>query len=112
MSGNVGSCCQMEVGEADEEDVEEERHFSSQDLVKIRDAVVVLVQSLLRLLQTFPLKDMPQSASNLTQVINTSTTTQLHATRGGELFVLSLQIFSKLLYFEPAVGELAFAAVQ
>ncbi|XP_029031397.1 condensin-2 complex subunit D3 isoform X2 [Betta splendens] len=79
---------EMEVDEADEEDVEKGHHFSGQDLLKIRDAVVLLVQSLLRLLQMFPLKDKPQSASNLTQ------------------------IFSKLLYFEPTVGELTFAAVQ
>lgn len=57
----------MEVDEGEEEE-EEELSFSSQDLVKIRDAVVLLVQSLLRLLQTFPLKDRPQSASNCTQV--------------------------------------------
>lgn len=65
----------MEVDEADEEDEEEELHFSGQDLMKIRDAVVLLVQSLLRLLQTFPLKDRPQSASNLTQVTTESTIT-------------------------------------
>ncbi|XP_060896813.1 condensin-2 complex subunit D3 [Labrus mixtus] len=77
---------EMEVDEEEEED--EVLHFSGQDLMKIRDAVVYLVQSLLRLLQTFPLKDRPQSASNCTQ------------------------IFSKLLSFEPVVGEATFAAVQ
>ncbi|XP_044070420.1 condensin-2 complex subunit D3 [Siniperca chuatsi] len=79
---------EMEVDEAEEEEEEEELHFSGQDLMKIRDAVVLLVQSLLRLLQTFPLKDRPQSAGTCTQ------------------------IFSKLLYFEPVIGELTFAAVQ
>lgn len=64
---------QMEVDEEEEE--EEELHFSGQDLMKIRDAVVLLVQSLLRLLQTFSLKDRPQSASNCTQVTNASLTT-------------------------------------
>uniref|UniRef100_A0A4W6DQ61 Non-SMC condensin II complex, subunit D3 n=1 Tax=Lates calcarifer TaxID=8187 RepID=A0A4W6DQ61_LATCA len=79
----------MEVDEADEEeDEEEELHFSGQDLMKIRDAVVLLVKSLLRFLQTFALKDRPQSASNCTQ------------------------IFSKLLYFEPVIGELTFSAIQ
>uniref|UniRef100_A0AAQ6IKW9 Condensin-2 complex subunit D3 n=1 Tax=Anabas testudineus TaxID=64144 RepID=A0AAQ6IKW9_ANATE len=78
---------EMEVDEADEEDEEEELHFSGQDLKKIRDAVILLVQSVLRLLQTFPLKDRTQSASNITQ------------------------IFSKLLYFEPVIGELTFTAV-
>lgn len=56
----------MEVDEDEEE--EEEIHFSAQDLMKIREGVVLLVQSLLRLLHTFPLKDRPQSASNCTQV--------------------------------------------
>ncbi|KAM7408019.1 hypothetical protein PAMA_001936 [Pampus argenteus] len=77
---------EMEVDE--EEEGEEELHFSGQDLMKIRDAVVLLVQSILRLLQTFPLKNTPQSASNCTR------------------------IFSKLLYFEPTIGELTFAAGQ
>ncbi|KAI3363176.1 hypothetical protein L3Q82_011545, partial [Scortum barcoo] len=77
---------EMDIDEAEEE--EEELHFSVQDLKKIRDAVVLLVESLLRLLQTFPLKNRPQSASTCTQ------------------------IFSKLLYFEPVIGDLTFAAVQ
>ncbi|XP_030297581.1 condensin-2 complex subunit D3 [Sparus aurata] len=77
---------EMEVD--DEEEEEEELHFSGQDLMKIRDAVVLLVQSLLRLLETFQLKDRPQSTSNC------------------------MQIFCKLLYFEPVVGELNFAALQ
>ncbi|KAE8280284.1 Condensin-2 complex subunit D3 Non-SMC condensin II complex subunit D3 [Larimichthys crocea] len=76
-----------DASEEDEEE-EEELHFSGQDLMKIRDAVVLLVQSLLRLLQTFPLKDRPQSASNCTE------------------------IFTKLLYFEQVIGKLTFAAVQ
>lgn len=63
---------QMEVDEEEEE--EEELHFSGQDLMKIRDAVVLLVQSLLRLLQIFSLKDRPQSASNCTQVTTASLT--------------------------------------
>ncbi|KAK2823917.1 hypothetical protein Q5P01_021092 [Channa striata] len=77
---------EMEVDDAEEEDEEEEVHFSGQDLMKIRDAVALLIQSLLRLLHIFPLKDRPQSTSHLTQ------------------------IFSKLLYFEPAIGELTFDA--
>ncbi|XP_041865621.1 condensin-2 complex subunit D3 [Melanotaenia boesemani] len=77
---------EMEVDEEEEE--EEELNFSKQDLMKMREAVAHLVQSLLRLLQTFPLKDMPLTASNFTQ------------------------IFSKLLYFEPVICELTFAAPQ
>ncbi|KAM6915873.1 condensin-2 complex subunit D3 [Xenentodon cancila] len=77
---------EMEVDEAEEEEEKEELNFSSQDLMTIREAVTFLIQSLLRLLQAFPLKDRPQSAGNCTQ------------------------IFSKLLYFEPVVGEITFAA--
>ncbi|KAF3842385.1 hypothetical protein F7725_024336 [Dissostichus mawsoni] len=79
---------EMDVDEADEEEEEEELHFSGKDLMKIREAVVQLVQSLLRLLQTFPLKDRPQSAGSFTQ------------------------IFSKLLSFEPIVGRSTFSAEQ
>uniref|UniRef100_A0A665TJ21 Non-SMC condensin II complex, subunit D3 n=1 Tax=Echeneis naucrates TaxID=173247 RepID=A0A665TJ21_ECHNA len=58
------------TAEADEEEEdEEELHFSGQDLEKIRAAVALLVQSLLRLLQTFPLRDRPQSTSSCTEVI-------------------------------------------
>ncbi|XP_076025344.1 condensin-2 complex subunit D3 [Genypterus blacodes] len=77
---------EMEVEEEEEEG--EEVHFSGQDLVKLRDSVHLLVQSLLRLLQKFPLKDKPQCATNCTQ------------------------IFIKLIYFEPVTGELMFGTVQ
>uniref|UniRef100_A0A669F977 Non-SMC condensin II complex, subunit D3 n=1 Tax=Oreochromis niloticus TaxID=8128 RepID=A0A669F977_ORENI len=79
---------QMEMEEEEEEEVEEEVHLSGQDLMRIRDAVALLVQSLLRLLQTFPLKDSPQ--------------TMIHC----------FQIFSNLLYFEPTIGKPVFAAEQ
>lgn len=59
---------QMDTDEDEEEEAEEEIHFSNQDLLRIREGVVLLVQSLLRLLQTFPLKDQQQSASNCTLV--------------------------------------------
>ncbi|XP_077437958.1 condensin-2 complex subunit D3 [Vanacampus margaritifer] len=75
---------EMEV----EEEEEEELNFSSQDLNRIRDALVLLVRSLLRLLQTFTLKGKPQSACCCTQ------------------------IFCKLLHFEPVIGELNLAAEQ
>uniref|UniRef100_A0A3P9Q8W3 Non-SMC condensin II complex, subunit D3 n=1 Tax=Poecilia reticulata TaxID=8081 RepID=A0A3P9Q8W3_POERE len=71
--------------EMEEEEEEDELHFSGQELTKIRNAIAVLVQSLLRLLQTFSLKDRPQMASNCTQ------------------------IFTKLLYLEPVLRELTFA---
>uniref|UniRef100_A0A669ER66 Non-SMC condensin II complex, subunit D3 n=1 Tax=Oreochromis niloticus TaxID=8128 RepID=A0A669ER66_ORENI len=59
---------QMEMEEEEEEEVEEEVHLSGQDLMRIRDAVALLVQSLLRLLQTFPLKDSPQTMIHCFQV--------------------------------------------
>ncbi|XP_068184281.1 condensin-2 complex subunit D3 isoform X2 [Antennarius striatus] len=77
---------EVDVDEEEEEEEEEEVCFSDQDLVKLRDAVVVLVQSLLRLLQMLSLKDTPQSASSCTQV------------------------FIRLLYFEPVSGQLVFTA--
>ncbi|XP_035770877.1 condensin-2 complex subunit D3 [Neolamprologus brichardi] len=77
---------EMEMEEEDEE--EEEVHLSGQDLMRIRDAVALLVQSLLRLLQTLPLKASPQ--------------TLIHC----------MQIFSNLLYFEPTTGKPVFAAEQ
>lgn len=67
------SGCNPQIDMDEEEEEEEEAlHFSGQDLMKIRDAIVLLVQSLLRLLHTFPLKDRPQSACNCTQVTRAS----------------------------------------
>ncbi|XP_055018582.1 condensin-2 complex subunit D3 isoform X2 [Boleophthalmus pectinirostris] len=74
-----------EEEEEDEEEKDAAEHFSGQDLVEIRAAVVLLVGSLFRLLQIFSLKDLEQSARNCTQV------------------------FIKLLYFEPIIGEINFA---
>ncbi|XP_030012337.1 condensin-2 complex subunit D3 isoform X2 [Sphaeramia orbicularis] len=79
-------CQEVDMDEAEEDEEEGEPHFTGQDLANIRAAVVLLVQSLLRLLQTLPLKGRPQSANNCTQ------------------------IFSKLLYLEPVTGELDFTA--
>uniref|UniRef100_A0A673XFC8 Condensin-2 complex subunit D3 n=1 Tax=Salmo trutta TaxID=8032 RepID=A0A673XFC8_SALTR len=75
---------EMEVDEDEEQ--EEEVHLSPQDLLKIREGVVLLVKSLLRLLLKFPLKDEPQSADNC--------------------------MFAKLTNFEPVIGELTFGAGQ
>uniref|UniRef100_A0A8C7JMY5 Condensin-2 complex subunit D3 n=1 Tax=Oncorhynchus kisutch TaxID=8019 RepID=A0A8C7JMY5_ONCKI len=72
----------------DDEEQDEEVHFSPQDLLKIREGVVLLVKSLLRLLLKFPLKDEPQSADNC------------------------VQMFAKLTNFEPVIGELSFGAGQ
>ena len=78
MFGNDGAYCypQMEV----DEEEEEELYFSGVDLLKIRDAVFLLVQTLLRLLQTFPVKDRPQCASNCTQVTTGPPLLSLHTT--------------------------------
>ncbi|XP_059903948.1 condensin-2 complex subunit D3 [Gadus macrocephalus] len=78
---------EVDMEEEHEED-EEEVHLSAKDLVTIRDGVVLLVQSLLRLLKTFSLKDTRQSAINCTQ------------------------IFTKLVYFEAVQGQLRFSAQQ
>uniref|UniRef100_A0A4W6DQM3 Non-SMC condensin II complex, subunit D3 n=1 Tax=Lates calcarifer TaxID=8187 RepID=A0A4W6DQM3_LATCA len=96
---------EMEVDEADEEeDEEEELHFSGQDLMKIRDAVVLLVKSLLRFLQTFALKDRPQSASNCTQVTTDSTITSTSSqTEQVTFFFLSADLH---------VPEMAFCGLQ
>uniref|UniRef100_A0AAQ5ZBT3 Condensin complex subunit 1 C-terminal domain-containing protein n=1 Tax=Amphiprion ocellaris TaxID=80972 RepID=A0AAQ5ZBT3_AMPOC len=59
----------MKMDDVEEEEEEEGCHFSGQDLMKIRDAVTFLVQSLLRFLQTFPLKDRPHSASNCIRMV-------------------------------------------
>nr|XP_057933189.1 condensin-2 complex subunit D3 isoform X3 [Doryrhamphus excisus] len=77
---------EMDVDDEDDEEEEVELHFSDQ--TRIRHALVLLLQSLLRLLQTFALKDKPQSASSCTQ------------------------IFIRLLYFEPVISELTFSAGQ
>ncbi|KAJ7996928.1 hypothetical protein DPEC_G00223600 [Dallia pectoralis] len=77
---------EMEIDDVeDEEDEEEEEvHLSPQDLLKMRDGVVLLVKSLLHLLLKFPLKDQPQSADTC------------------------VQMFAKLTDFEPVIGELTF----
>lgn len=76
---------QMEVDEDDDEDQEEDVHFSAQDLLKIREGIVLLVRTFLTLLQTFPLKDKPQSAENC------------------------VEILTKLTDFEPVARELTFS---
>lgn len=75
----------MEMDEAEEQDEEEEDiYFSNEDLMKIREAAVFLVHSLLRLLQTFPLKDRPETASSFTQVILVPTPPVLQTTQQRE----------------------------
>lgn len=103
----------MEMDDDDKE--EEEIILSGQELIKIRDAVVLLIQSLLRLLQTFPLRDRPQSASNCTQVAAFCQHFHLINVkhRHSWYFILfPLKVFTKLLYFEPVDGVLSFATVQ
>uniref|UniRef100_A0A3B1JDT2 Condensin-2 complex subunit D3 n=1 Tax=Astyanax mexicanus TaxID=7994 RepID=A0A3B1JDT2_ASTMX len=75
---------EMEIDEDDEEEEEEEVYFSAQDLLKLREDVVALLQTLLRLLEKFSLKGKPQSVDSC------------------------LRIFTELTTFEPVVGELSF----
>ncbi|XP_010892297.2 condensin-2 complex subunit D3 isoform X3 [Esox lucius] len=77
---------EMEIDEDEEQ--EEEVHLSPQDLLKMREGVVLLVKSVLHLLLKFPLKDEPLSAENC------------------------VQMFAKLTDFEPVIGELTFGARQ
>lgn len=58
---------QMEIDD-DEDDEEEGMYFSAQDLLKLREGVVLLVRTLLRLLEKFSLRDKPQSADSCVQV--------------------------------------------
>ncbi|XP_076874231.1 condensin-2 complex subunit D3-L-like isoform X1 [Brachyhypopomus gauderio] len=79
---------EMEVDEEEEDDDEEDEEevcFSAQDLLRLREDVVGLVRTLLRLLERFSLKDKPQSADSC------------------------IRIFTELTNFEPVVGELSFA---
>uniref|UniRef100_A0AAR2KRM9 Condensin-2 complex subunit D3 n=1 Tax=Pygocentrus nattereri TaxID=42514 RepID=A0AAR2KRM9_PYGNA len=72
----------MEIDEDDEEEEEEEVYFSAQDLLRMREDMVALVRTLLRLLEKFSLRDKPQSADSC--------------------------IFTELTNFEPVIGELSF----
>uniref|UniRef100_A0A673LIA9 Condensin-2 complex subunit D3 n=1 Tax=Sinocyclocheilus rhinocerous TaxID=307959 RepID=A0A673LIA9_9TELE len=51
---------EMEIDD-DEDDEEEGVYFSPQDLLKLREGIVLLVRTLLRLLERFSLRDKPQS---------------------------------------------------
>uniref|UniRef100_A0A671KDB8 Condensin-2 complex subunit D3 n=1 Tax=Sinocyclocheilus anshuiensis TaxID=1608454 RepID=A0A671KDB8_9TELE len=54
----------------DEDDEEEGVYFSPQDLLKLREGIVLLVRTLLRLLERFSLRDKPQSADSCVQRYN------------------------------------------
>ncbi|KAI2668597.1 Condensin-2 complex subunit D3 [Labeo rohita] len=72
---------QMEIDE-DEDDEEEGMYFSAQDLLKLREGIVLLVCTLLKLLERFSLKDKPQSADSC------------------------VQLFTELTNFEPVIGDM------
>uniref|UniRef100_A0A4W4G7Q2 Condensin-2 complex subunit D3 n=1 Tax=Electrophorus electricus TaxID=8005 RepID=A0A4W4G7Q2_ELEEL len=60
---------EMEIEEEEEEEEDEEEvYFSAQDLLRLRDDVICLVRTLLRLLERFSLKDKPQSADSCVRV--------------------------------------------
>ncbi|KAJ8398976.1 hypothetical protein AAFF_G00416430 [Aldrovandia affinis] len=73
---------EMEIDEFGEEDLEEEMFFSAQDLLHIRQGIVSLVKTLLRLLTKLPIKS--------------------HS------FQNCAQVFTELTSFEPVIGELTF----
>uniref|UniRef100_A0A6Q2WXM1 Condensin complex subunit 1 C-terminal domain-containing protein n=1 Tax=Esox lucius TaxID=8010 RepID=A0A6Q2WXM1_ESOLU len=54
----------------EDEEQEEEVHLSPQDLLKMREGVVLLVKSVLHLLLKFPLKDEPLSAENCVRLFS------------------------------------------
>ncbi|XP_060720583.1 condensin-2 complex subunit D3 [Tachysurus vachellii] len=76
---------EMEIDEEDEDDEDEEVYFSAQDLLGMREDVVGLVQTLLKLLEKFSLRDKPQSADSC------------------------VRLFTELTNFEPVTGELSFS---
>lgn len=84
---------QMEMEEEDEE--EEEVHLSGQDLMRIRDAVALLVRSLLRLLQTLPLKASPQTVIHCMQVPPACLCT------AGSFHTVVLQLFTADPFLSP-----------
>uniref|UniRef100_A0A8C1CDK0 Condensin-2 complex subunit D3 n=1 Tax=Cyprinus carpio carpio TaxID=630221 RepID=A0A8C1CDK0_CYPCA len=57
---------EMEIDD-DEDDEEQGVYFSPQDLLKLREGIVLLVRTLLRLLERFSLRDKPQSADSCVQ---------------------------------------------
>ncbi|XP_043098978.1 condensin-2 complex subunit D3 [Puntigrus tetrazona] len=69
----------------DEDDEEEGMYFAAQDLLKIREGIVLLVRTLLRLLERFSLRDKPQSADSC------------------------VQLFTELTNFEPVIGDMSFS---
>ncbi|XP_059409917.1 condensin-2 complex subunit D3 isoform X2 [Carassius carassius] len=75
---------EMEIDD-DEDDEEEGVYFSAQDLLKLREGIVLLVRTLLRLLEKFSLRDKPQSADSC------------------------VQLFTELTNFEPVIGEMSFS---
>ncbi|KTG03872.1 hypothetical protein cypCar_00022389 [Cyprinus carpio] len=75
---------EMEIDD-DEDDEEEVVYFSAQDLLKLREGIVLLVRTLLRLLERFSLRDKPQSADSC------------------------VQLFTELTNFEPVIGDMSFS---
>uniref|UniRef100_A0A672MDN0 Condensin-2 complex subunit D3 n=1 Tax=Sinocyclocheilus grahami TaxID=75366 RepID=A0A672MDN0_SINGR len=73
------------VSEEIDDDEEEGVYFSAQDLLKLREGIVLLVRTLLRLLERFSLRDKPQSADSC------------------------VQLFTELTNFEPVIGDMSFS---
>ncbi|XP_072557992.1 condensin-2 complex subunit D3-L-like isoform X1 [Paramormyrops kingsleyae] len=75
---------EMETDVFEEDNQDEEMFFSARDLLEIRNGIVLLVKTLLKLLMRFSLKDKPQCV------------------------LKCAKIFTELTHFEPVIGELAF----
>lgn len=50
----------METEVSEEDNQDEEMFFSARDLLEIRNGIVLLVKTILKLLMSFSLKDKPQ----------------------------------------------------
>ncbi|XP_048839839.1 condensin-2 complex subunit D3 isoform X1 [Brienomyrus brachyistius] len=75
---------EMEADVFGESNEDEEMLFSGRDLLEIRNGIVLLVKTLLKLLTRFSLKDKPQCV------------------------LKCAKIFTQLTHFEPVIGELTF----
>ncbi|NXR31438.1 CNDD3 protein, partial [Zosterops hypoxanthus] len=77
-----------EMLEEEEEEDGENVYFSTEDLLKVRNAIFLLLKNILRLLPKFSLKEKPQCMQNC------------------------LQVFVDMTSFEPVVHEFKFSAAM
>ncbi|KFQ52528.1 Condensin-2 complex subunit D3, partial [Nestor notabilis] len=77
-----------EIQEEEEEEDDENVYFSTDDLLQVRNAIFLLLKTILRLLPKFPLKEKPQCVHNC------------------------LQVFVEVTNFEPVVQEFKFPSAM